>query len=591
MKRFVSFLLACLMLIPLLAACRGDTDPAGSGDASSLPETEPPVEYYDIIKDGVSDYTIVRADQVGAGVITAIINLRKTIKAKYSVDLPFDTDWSKDNKENNTVSSSADVHEILIGSTNREETRTIAREYSEIAGYVIKAVNGKIVVWAPKVDWLIAGIEYFEKNLLGEGSLSFETTFVNVFDLNGDGMPLNVLANNYTVIYSSKETDKIFSAALALSSSIGAYSGKTVPTVSDSRQSDHSGKEILVGLTDRAESIEADRDLKYMDYTVRIKGNKIVLLGGSPLATLNAIDHFNTALATGKIHSLDEEYEYTCNVHKLIEDSLAFKPESFTPSWAEKFTPPEWMLDFEEKLYALVSPTGRMTADAHRGDVQNYPENSLEGILSAIMMGCDVIEIDIRLTKDNIMVLMHDASLNRTTDWNQKKGRDGLPTSENVADWTYEQLCELNLKFNGKVTEYKIPTLYEAAMLFKGRAQIHFDCKVNTIDKNSDVYLLAEELGIKECFYYYYGSGVMNQWLGFNKDDDEFRMFLSKMAGYMGLPGHGLRKRNFEMIEKHGDHSDGWLKAWDEGYKMTFTNKIYDFCQYIAKNCEPIKLP
>jgi hypothetical protein len=63
------------------------------------------------------------------------------------------------------------------------------------------------------------------------------------------------------------------------------------------------------------------------------------------------------------------------------------------------------------------------------------------------------------------------------------------------------------------------------------------------------------------------------------------------MSKYLAMPGHGFRKRNFEMIEKHGDHVEGWQKAWDEGYKMTFTNKIYDFSQYIAANEKPIQLP
>jgi hypothetical protein len=294
----------------------------------------------------------------------------------------------------------------------------------------------------------------------------------------------------------------------------------------------------------------------------------------------------------GTISTLDSDFEYKSNYHALIADSLAFNIESFVPVWADKFTPAAWMLDYEEKLYALTAPSGRMTADSHRGDVQNYPENSIPGILSAIMMGADVIEIDIRLTKDNIMVLMHDASLKRTTDWSAKAGKNGLPASEQIEDWTYEQLRELRLLYGGKATDCIIPTMYEAALLFAGRAQIHFDCKVSDqLDRNSDIYLLAEATGSKESFIYYYGLSTMQQWKSLNKDDAEFSDFIKKMSKYLAMSGHGLRKRNFEMIEKHGDHANGWEKAWDEGYKMTFTNKIYDFCKYIAANEGPIPLP
>jgi glycerophosphoryl diester phosphodiesterase len=250
------------------------------------------------------------------------------------------------------------------------------------------------------------------------------------------------------------------------------------------------------------------------------------------------------------------------------------------------------MTDYEEKLYALTAPDGRMTADSHRGDEQNYPENSIPGILSAILMGADVVEIDIRLTKDNIMVLMHDASLKRTTDWSAKAGKNGLPTSDKIEDWTYKQLRELRLLYNGKASDCIIPTMYEAALLFGGRSQIHFDCKVaDKLEVNSDIFLLAEATGSKESFIYYYGLDTMVQWQSLNKSDESFKQFVAKMNKYLKMSGHAFRKRNFEMIEKHGDNVDGWQKAWNEGYKMTFTNKIYDFCQYLAKNGEPFKLP
>ena len=139
-------------------------------------------------------------------------------------------------------------------------------------------------------------------------------------------------------------------------------------------------------------------------------------------------------------------------------------------------------------------------------------------------------------------------------------------------------------------TECKIPTFYEACLLFVGRGFIHYDNKVgDLIDKNSDLYLLAEETGSKACFAYNYGASTMMDWLAKDTSDTEFKNFAIKFKEY--ATGHSLRKRNFDMIEKHGDHITGWKKAWDEGYNMTFTNKIYDFSQYIAKNCEPFKLP
>jgi glycerophosphoryl diester phosphodiesterase len=110
---------------------------------------------------------------------------------------------------------------------------------------------------------------------------------------------------------------------------------------------------------------------------------------------------------------------------------------------------------------------------AHRGISHNAPENSLQAIQNSIEMGVDMVEIDIRVTKDGKLVLMHDQSIDRTTNG---KG--------NVKDWTLEQLKTLNLVDHfGSVTVYKIPTLEEALLLSKDKILINLDKSYNYFDK------------------------------------------------------------------------------------------------------------
>ena len=52
---------------------------------------------------------------------------------------------------------------------------------------------------------------------------------------------------------------------------------------------------------------------------------------------------------------------------------------------------------------------------AHRGDWRNFPENSLEAIDNAVRMGVDIVELDVKKTKDGELILMHDRALDRTT--------------------------------------------------------------------------------------------------------------------------------------------------------------------------------
>ncbi|WP_369232962.1 glycerophosphodiester phosphodiesterase [Streptomyces sp. R21] len=54
-----------------------------------------------------------------------------------------------------------------------------------------------------------------------------------------------------------------------------------------------------------------------------------------------------------------------------------------------------------------------VTAVAHRGDPYRVRENTVDSLRSALRLGADAVEIDVRLTRDNVPVLLHDGSLKR----------------------------------------------------------------------------------------------------------------------------------------------------------------------------------
>jgi glycerophosphoryl diester phosphodiesterase len=119
---------------------------------------------------------------------------------------------------------------------------------------------------------------------------------------------------------------------------------------------------------------------------------------------------------------------------------------------------------------------------SHRGDWRNFPENSLEGFSSAIDMGVDIIEMDVAKTKDNQLVIMHDQTLDRTTN-----GK-GL-----VSDWTLDSLRKLYLKDGlGIETKYKIPTLEEALIVCKGKALVNLD---KSYEFFNQAYAIAKKTG------------------------------------------------------------------------------------------------
>ena len=123
----------------------------------------------------------------------------------------------------------------------------------------------------------------------------------------------------------------------------------------------------------------------------------------------------------------------------------------------------------------------------HRGDWRNFPENSIPAIESVIAMRADIVELDIALTKDSVLVLSHDRSIDRCT-----TGRG------NVADYTYEELQKFYLKTAHGTRcslDLKMPTLREAMEVCKDRIVINIDKGYNHYDL---VVALAEELGMPE---------------------------------------------------------------------------------------------
>lgn len=122
---------------------------------------------------------------------------------------------------------------------------------------------------------------------------------------------------------------------------------------------------------------------------------------------------------------------------------------------------------------------------SHRGDWRNWPENSLPAIESVIAMGVDIMELDLKLTRDSVLVLCHDRTLNRTT---SGKGR--------VSDLTYDSIRRCVLKSgHGVKTSHRMPTLREALEICKDRIVVNVDQGYEYYDL---VLAVTEELGVTD---------------------------------------------------------------------------------------------
>lgn len=121
---------------------------------------------------------------------------------------------------------------------------------------------------------------------------------------------------------------------------------------------------------------------------------------------------------------------------------------------------------------------------SHRGDWRNYPENSIPAIESVIRMGVDIVEIDLKMTKDSVLVLSHDKTIDRMLN-----GK-GL-----VSDFTLDSLKTFRLKraHNVATDSLRITTLEEALTVCKDRIVVNLD---HAWDYYDAAIAVAEKVGV-----------------------------------------------------------------------------------------------
>ena len=105
----------------------------------------------------------------------------------------------------------------------------------------------------------------------------------------------------------------------------------------------------------------------------------------------------------------------------------------------------------------------KVTLTAHRGYRQKFPENTMLAFREALKLDIDSIEMDVHMTKDYEIVVIHDAKLDRTTD---KKGNVNLMTLADV------RKADAGIKFGEEFRGERVPTLREFLELMQTRPDV-----------------------------------------------------------------------------------------------------------------------
>lgn len=123
---------------------------------------------------------------------------------------------------------------------------------------------------------------------------------------------------------------------------------------------------------------------------------------------------------------------------------------------------------------------------AHRGASTYYPENTLSSFYAGVDMGADGIETDVHITKDGVLVLFHDDTIDRVTDG-----------SGAVSDYTYEQLLALTVYNRDYNRSDKITTLEDLLKYF-GWRDLTFAIELKQEGIEKQVIDMLEKYGMRE---------------------------------------------------------------------------------------------
>ena len=190
---------------------------------------------------------------------------------------------------------------------------------------------------------------------------------------------------------------------------------------------------------------------------------------------------------------------------------------------------------------------------AHKGLSALMPENTLPAFAAALALGADEIEFDVRLTKDNKMVVCHDPVLERISDGNG-----------NVSDYTLEELRKLNIGIkNGWHVGFCTPEEVFARFANKITFNIHLK------QHGEDGFLIRELLKLTEQYHaydsvYFAGSPSELEWM------ERVAPNIRRVA--IQLPGDTIEI--CEMARKY--HCAGvqfWFGMFDETHINTLHNE------------------
>ncbi len=177
---------------------------------------------------------------------------------------------------------------------------------------------------------------------------------------------------------------------------------------------------------------------------------------------------------------------------------------------------------------------------AHRGDHTEVPENTLAAFKNGIKNGVDYVEIDLRTTKDSVLVIMHDNTVDRMTNG---KGK--------VSNLTFAEIQQLKVcdKAKDSTKTYPIPTFEEVLKTCHNKIHIYLDYKDASVPQ---AYAMIKKYGMERQIIVYINTPFQYK---------EWRRLVPEMPLMLSLPNN---VKNEEDLNKFLEKTP--LALLDGGY-------------------------
>ena len=234
-----------------------------------------------IVEDGQSSYAIIRQDKIGKVILNSVQKLYKTVYEDCGCNIRLTTDWVKSEED-----IDPDAKELLIGNTNRPETKEVLESLEPNSWAVVNKGN-KIVICASNDALLSAAVDWFIENCVNtdDKTVKIAKNLVKT-DGFGNNIPISIGgASSYQIVYpKGNGTLEYYAGLIQRRTKINGEKIEVVPDIKA-----QSENEIVIGKTNRGENVSFD---SAYGYSITTKDNSIYINAANEKVLYYAVNYF-----------------------------------------------------------------------------------------------------------------------------------------------------------------------------------------------------------------------------------------------------------------------------------------------------------